>query len=51
VVAGQTAFDPAALRSMRPAIQRLAKSLARAVAAVPAVNKFFNDELGPILSM
>lgn len=48
--AGMTALSPFAQHELRPAIARHAKCLSRAVEIVPAVNKFFNDELGPILT-
>jgi hypothetical protein len=48
--AGMTAISSFAQRELQPAISRHVKSLTRAVKVVPAVNKFFNDELGPILS-
>lgn len=48
--AGMTAMSPFAQQELQPAITRHAKSLSRAVGVVPGVNKFFNDELGRILS-
>jgi len=48
--AGMTALNSFAQRELQPAMNRHVKSLTRAVKVVPAVNKFFNDELGPILS-
>ena len=48
--AGMTPLSQLERHEMQQAASRHAKSLSRAMEAVPGLNKWFNDELGAILS-